>query len=233
MHLNKFIAHAGICSRRKAVELIKDGYVKVNGKTVTNPAYLVVESDQVKVKGKLISREEKIYILLNKPTGYVTTVSDEKNRKTVLDLLGKEITERVYPVGRLDINTTGLVLLTNDGELAQKLSHPKYEVKKIYHVTLNKAFNEKDRAQIQAGVTLRDGKVAVDAISLPFGPKKNQVKITIHSGKYRIIRRLFEHLGYFVKKLDRIAYAGIEKGILPIGAWRYLSKTDIKKLIKK
>ncbi len=232
MNLNQYIAHAGVCSRRKATELIKNGSVTINGTQTINPATQINEGDQVRVNGKLIRQEEKVYILLNKPRGVVTTVSDEKKRNTVLDVIGKEVKERVYPIGRLDINTTGLLLLTNDGELTQKLAHPKYKMEKIYQVTLHRSLHSDDHKRLMTGVQLKDGTVKLDTISEPFGVKKNQIKVTIHSGKYRVVRRLFEHLGYFVKKLDRVSFAGIPKGKLPIGAWRFLKKSEIKKLKK-
>jgi 23S rRNA pseudouridine2605 synthase len=225
--LNTFLAHAGVASRRKAAELIKDGFVKVNGKTQKDPAYRVQETDSVKVRGKLVGREEKVYIVMNKPNRVVTTVSDEKGRRTVIDLLGKAFKERVYPVGRLDYNTTGLLVLTNDGEFAQRLTHPKNEVKKEYAVELHKPLLEADRKTLEKGVKLRDGFIKVDHISAAYGPEQNKVRVIIHSGKYRIIRRLFESLGYFVDALDRIKYAGITKRGLPVGLWRYLTEREV------
>lgn len=231
--LNVFLAYAGIASRRKAAELIKDGVVKVNGKVETNPAYRVQEDDAVKVRNKLIAREGKIYIVMNKPLGIVTTVSDEKGRRTVIDLLGNKVKERVYPVGRLDYNTTGLLLLTNDGELTQRLAHPKYEVAKEYAVTLHKTLLEKDRKDLKKGVRLKDGsRIKVDGMSPTYGAEKNMVRVTLHSGKYRVIRRLFESLGYFVDKLDRISYGGISKRGLPVGHWRFLTLKEIDNLRK-
>ncbi len=230
--LNKFLAHAGLCSRRNATDLIKLGLIKVNGKTQKNPASQVTASDKVTYKGKLVRPEKKLYILLNKPKGFVSTVSDEKGRKTVLDLLGNKVKVRLYPVGRLDITTTGLMLLTNDGELAQKLAHPRYEVEKEYAVTLHKSLLEKDRKELLKGVRLPRSKetVKADAISRAYGPQKNLVRVAIHSGKYRIIRRIFESLGYFVDRLDRIQFAGISKRGLPLGHWRFLTLKEQKKL---
>ncbi len=232
MQLNKYLAQAGICSRRKAVELIKQGLVRVNGTIVTEPAYEVAQKDLVMVGKKRVMQEEKKYVLLNKPKGYITTVSDEKGRRTVMDLLGKSIKQRLYPIGRLDINTTGVLLLTNDGELAQRLSHPRYTVAKVYHATLDRALDERNRKSIQAGIRLSDGRAKVDAISMPFGVKKNQVRVTLHSGRYRIVRRIFEHLGYQVRKLDRVRYAHLDKKGLPVGMWRMLSRKELAQLKK-
>jgi pseudouridine synthase len=232
MQLNKYIAHAGVCSRRKAVDLIKEGGVKVNGRVVKEPGYKVLDGDVVKVHNKVLVAEKKIYVLLNKPKGCVTTVADDKGRNTVMDLLGSSILQRLYPVGRLDVNTTGLLVLTNDGDLAQKLSHPKYEIDKVYQVEVSKPFTETDRALIQKGIRLYDGPVKVDSISKPAGAKLNQVRVSLHSGKYRIVRRLFEALGYFVNELDRVKYAGMSKRGLQVGQWRLLTQKEIEKLQK-
>ncbi len=232
MQLNKFLAHAGVCSRRNAVELIKKGLVRVNGTLIKEPGYAVSEKDTVTVRGKKVLVERKLYFILNKPRGYITTTSDEKGRQTVMDLMGSSYKERLYPVGRLDRNTTGILLLTNDGALAQQLAHPRYQVQKIYHVMLDKPFTESDRKKIIAGVRLRDGKVTVDRISHALGPKKNQVRVTLHSGKYRVVRRLFEALRYAIKKLDRVQYARISKRGLPVGVWRKLNQKEIKYLKK-
>jgi 23S rRNA pseudouridine2605 synthase len=232
MQLNKFLAHAGVCSRRNAVELIKQGVVKINGVVVKEPGHPISEDDSITVRGKKVEVERKLYIILNKPRGYITTTSDDKGRDTVMDLIGSSYTERLYPVGRLDRNTTGILLLTNDGELAQRLAHPRHLVQKVYHVTLSKAFDESSRKKILAGVRLRDGKVTVDRISHALGPKKNQVRVTLHSGKYRIVRRLFESLGYEVKKLDRVQYARMNKRGLPAGVWRKLQQKEVSYLKK-
>ena len=231
MKLNHYIARAGITSRRKAAELVKEGAVKVNGKIQKDPSYEVKEKDSVVVSGKLIRAEQNlVYILLNKPAGYVTTVSDEKGRKTVLDLLGRKIKERVFPVGRLDLKTTGLLLLTNDGDLAHKLSHPRSEIKKIYHVTLDRLVPLSIIERIKRGIKLYDGVVNVDRVTYWSDKKQDQIKIVLHSGKYQIVRRLFKHLGFTVKELDRVSYAGLKKQRLNKGEWRFLTKDEVKQL---
>lgn len=231
MKLNHYIARAGVTSRRKAAELVKGGAVKVNGKILKDPSYEVKEKDSVVVNGKLIKTEKNIvYILLNKPAGYVTTVSDEEGRKTVLDLLGRKIKERVYPVGRLDLKTTGLLLLTNDGDLAHKLSHPRSHIKKIYHVVLNERVPLTIIERIKRGVKLDDGVVKVDFVKYWSEKKQDQIKMVLHSGKYQIVRRLFKQLGYTVKALDRIEYAGLKKQRLNTGEWRFLTKDEVKQL---
>lgn len=232
MQLNKYLAQAGIASRRNAVELIKKGSVRINNTVIKDPSHRVLEADIVTVNGKRIIAQESLYILLNKPAGYITTTSDEKGRDTVMDLLGKSIKQRLYPVGRLDRNTTGLLLLTNDGTVAQRLAHPKYEVKKIYQVVLHKPFTEADRNRISKGIKLSDGFVKVDRVSYGLGPKKDQVRITLHSGKNRIVRRIFEEIGYQVKKLDRIALASLSKKGIPRGSWRKLRKKEVDQLLK-
>lgn len=227
MRLNKFVAHCGICSRREAAQLVKEGQIKVNDKVETNPAYEVQFKDKIFYQNKRISpQENKVYILLNKPKNYITTLKDEKSRHTVMDLLENKISERVYPVGRLDRNSTGLLLMTNDGELAQKLSHPSFKVQKIYHVGLDKNLQTKDLEKIRDGITLDDGKIEVDSIDYVEG-KKDEVGIEIHSGKNRVIRRLFESLSYEVKKLDRVYYAGLTKKSIPRGKFRHLTKQEI------
>lgn len=230
MQLNKFLAHAGVCSRRQAAEYIKDGRVTVNGIVVNEPGYRVNPKDIVLCEGKEVQTERLVYILLNKPKDYITTLSDERGRKTVIDLIKAEVTERVYPVGRLDRNTTGLLVLTNDGELAQKLAHPKHEVYKIYHVTLDAALTQNDIQRITKGVELEDGIAVIDDISRVPGQSKKQVYVALHSGKNRIVRRLFEHLGYEVTALDRVEYAGLTKARLARGNWRYLTLSEIKSL---
>jgi len=231
--LNKFIAQAGITSRRKAVALIEQGLVMVNDKVIKEPGYRVKHDDMIKVRGQEVQAQNHVYILLNKPNNYITTVDDERGRKTVLDLLGDVVTERVYPVGRLDRATTGLLLLTNDGALAQKLAHPKYEVQKTYHVTLDKSLDTTDIKKIRAGVVLEDGKAFVDSLTFMPGKSKKVIQLSLHSGKNRIIRRIFEHLGYKVIKLDRTMYAGLTKRHLPIGSWRFLTAIEIRTLDAK
>lgn len=228
MRLNKYVAHCGIAARRQAAELVKRGLVEVNGVVVDNPAYQVQEGDVVKYKGRVIEPEgRKVYILMNKPKGVITSVQDEKGRKTVMDLLGNQVPERVFPVGRLDRDTTGLLLLTNDGELAQKLMHPSRRVRKAYHVVLDKPLAAVDLDRIRQGLELEDGFIKVDEIDYVAGHPKNEVGIILHSGRNRIIRRIFEHLGYEVKKLDRTWLAGLNKRGLRRGQWRYLTEREI------
>lgn len=233
MQLNKFLAYAGVASRRNAVLLIKKGSVRVNNTVITDPAHSVKENDNVTVHGKKVTIQEPIYIILNKPTGYITTTADEEGRPTVMDLIGRKFKQRLYPVGRLDRNTTGLLLLTNDGIIAQKLAHPRYKIAKVYQVTLHKPLHQKDRATIIKGVRLSDGIARVDRISQPLGPRKNIVRLTLHSGKYRIVRRLFATLDYNIKKLDRIEYGGLKKSGLALGHWRKLSKKEMVMLKRK
>lgn len=231
MPLNKYIAHAGICSRRDAAELIKDGKVKVNNELVTEPGHKVSEKDEVKVNGKKIFlAKELVYILLNKPKDYITTTDDPQKRKTVLDLIRRATNQRIYPVGRLDRNTSGVLLLTNDGELAQKLSHPSNEIKKIYAVTLNKPLEKKDFEQILHGITLEDGPASVDVLAYADAKDKTQIGVEIHSGRNRIVRRIFEHLGYDVKNLDRVMFAGLTKKNVERGKWRFLSEKEVRDL---
>jgi 23S rRNA pseudouridine2605 synthase len=229
--LNKYIAQAGICSRRKAVDLITAGKVTVNNKVILEPGYRVTLQDRVVVEGKILAPElSKVYILLNKPKDCVTTLSDERGRKTVIDLISPQVKERVHPVGRLDRNTTGLLLLTNDGEFTNKLAHPRYEIEKVYHVTLASAVTTSDMRKLKEGVQLSDGKAFVDEIYYIPGEKKNRVSVILHSGKHRIVRRLFESLGYEVSKLDRVKFAGLTKKGLRQGEWRYLIPQEVKSL---
>lgn len=232
MQLNKYLAHAGVCSRRKAVDLIKAGKVMVNNKVITEPGHVVNPDDVVKVGGKKIKQEHKLYILLNKPKNCITTVSDEKGRRTVIDILKPMIKQRVYPIGRLDYDTTGVLLLTNDGLLAQKLSHPRYEVQKEYLVVLDLPLQAVDAQKIKAGVMLPDGKVKVDNFSFVKNKQRKQVRVALHSGRYRVIRRLFKKLGYNVTSLDRIRFAGLTKRGVPIGKWRFLTKAQVRQLKK-
>ncbi|MBL7707012.1 MAG: rRNA pseudouridine synthase [Taibaiella sp.] len=226
MPLNKFIAHSGVCSRRDAVELIKNGKIAINGKIATEPGYKVQPEDVIQMDGKPLKVQKNlVYVLLNKPKGFITTTDDPKGRRTVMDIFGDNIKERVFPVGRLDRNTTGLLLLTNDGEVAQQLSHPKYENRKIYQVTLDRNVAKADFEQIIKGLELEDGVTQVD--QLAYLEKKNEIGIEIHSGKNRIVRRIFEHLGYEVEKLDRVMYAGLTKKNLKRGQWRFLTKQEV------
>lgn len=228
--LNKYIAHAGVCSRRDAADLIKQGKVTVNGHPVTEPGTKVQPSDTVKVNGKkvVISRNF-VYILLNKPKDYITTTDDPQGRKTVLDLIRHATTERVFPVGRLDRNTSGVLLLTNDGDLAQKLAHPSHEIKKIYHVVLDKPLTKTDFDKIiGGGITLEDGPAQVDVLAYAEPKDKTQIGLEIHSGRNRIVRRIFEHLGYDVRGLDRVMYAGLTKKNVQRGKWRLLTEKEIR-----
>ncbi|MEO7393539.1 MAG: pseudouridine synthase [Chitinophagaceae bacterium] len=231
MPLNKFIAHSGICARRDAAELVKKGVVKVNGKTIAEPGFKIAPTDEVIVNGKKIFLAKNlVYILLNKPKDYITTTDDPQNRKTVLDIIGKATTERVYPVGRLDRNTSGVLLFTNDGELAQKLTHPSNEIKKVYHVTLNKPLEKKDFEKILNGITLEDGPASVDVLAYADMKDKTQVGVEIHSGRNRIVRRIFEALGYDVKGLDRVIFAGLTKKNIERGKFRFLTEKEVRDL---
>ncbi len=229
IRLNKYIANSGICSRREADKLIEAGAVKVNGEVVSTLGYKVKPTDVVEVEGQKIKNEKKVYLLLNKPKDYITTTNDPQNRKTVMHLIAGACKERVFPVGRLDRQTTGLLLFTNDGELADKLMHPKSRVPKLYHVTLNKNFSVNDFEKLAAGIELEDGFIKPDVLSYVEGSKK-ELGIEIHSGRNRIIRRIFEHLGYDVVKLDRVMYAGLTKKNLPRGKWRFLTEKEVQYL---
>ncbi|MCX6318051.1 MAG: pseudouridine synthase [Bacteroidetes bacterium] len=231
MPLNKYIAHAGVAARREAAEIVKKGLVKVNGNVVTEPGYKVLPNDDVRVSGKKIfPAKNLVYILLNKPKDYITTTDDPQGRKTVLDIIGKATTERVYPVGRLDRNTSGVLLLTNDGELAQKLTHPSNEIKKVYHVTLNKPLEKKDFEKILGGVVLEDGPASVDVLAYADNKDKTQIGVEIHSGRNRIVRRIFEALGYDVKNLDRVIFAGLTKKNIERGKFRFLNEKEVRDL---
>lgn len=226
MPLNKYVAYCGVCSRRDAVEIIKSERITVNGNLIVEPGYKVQPEDKVQLDGKPLKVQKNlIYVLMNKPKGFITTTDDPKGRRTVMDILGDNIPERIFPVGRLDRNTTGLLLLTNDGDLAQQLAHPKFENRKIYQVTLDKALARTDFEKIIKGLELEDGVTEVD--QLAYLDKKNEIGIEIHSGKNRIVRRIFEHLGYTVDKLDRVMYAGLTKKNLKRGQWRFLTKQEI------
>ena len=230
IRLNKFLANAGVCSRREADEFIQAGVVTVNGEIVTELGTKVLRTDEVKFHDQPVTMEKKVYVLLNKPKDYVTTSDDPQQRKTVMDLVKNACPERIYPVGRLDRNTTGVLLLTNDGDLASKLTHPKFLKKKIYHVHLDKAVTAHDMQQIAEGITLDDGEIKADAIEYASDTDKKQVGIEIHSGKNRIVRRIFESLGYKVTKLDRVQLAGLTKKNVRRGDWRYLTEEEVDRL---
>ena len=227
IRLNRFIAHAGICSRREADKLIEDGMVTVNGVVVTEMGHKVNPTDEVKYAGEKLKAEKPVYLLMNKPKGFITTVEDEKARKTVMDLIGDACKERIYPVGRLDRATTGTLLFTNDGDLAKKLMHPSNGAPKIYLATLDKPLSPADLEAIKEGVTLNDGLVPVDKIEMPNADNHTLVGIEIHLGRNRIVRRLFEHLGYEVTKLDRTSFAGLTKKQLNRGQFRFLSEKEV------
>ena len=226
IRLNKYMANAGLCSRREADEYIQAGKVKVNGNVVTELGTKITRNDVVEYDDKVVTPERKCYVLLNKPKDCVTTSDDPNGRTTVLDLVRNACTERIYPVGRLDRNTTGVLLLTNDGDLASKLTHPKYVKKKIYHVWTDRDITEEDMQRIADGIELDDGEIHADAISY-VSDERNQAGIEIHSGRNRIVRRIFEHLGYRVTKLDRVYFAGLTKKNLPRGRWRYLTQEEV------
>lgn len=230
IRLNRYIANSGICSRRDADKLISGGQVSVNGKKVTDLGTKVSGDDDVRYRGRRLSAERKVYILMNKPRGYVTTVEDPNAEHTVLDLIGKGCPVRVYPVGRLDKDTTGVLLLTNDGDLTTRLTHPRYMRNKIYHVFLSKPIMKEDMIKLTEGVDLDGETVTADAVSYADPEDHSQVGIELHSGQNRVIRRLFEALGYRVKKLDRVYFAGLTKKNLPRGKWRFLSDKEINML---
>lgn len=231
IRLNRYIANSGVCSRRKADELIEAGVVSVNGEVVTTLGTKVDPTkDEIRYNGERLKREKMVYVLLNKPKDYITTTDDPQERRTVMELVEKASRERIYPVGRLDRNTTGLLLLTNDGNLADKLSHPKNNITKIYHVELNKNLTQGDFNKIEFGLELEDGLIKPDSISYVQGASKREIGIQIHSGKNRIVRRIFEHLGYDVIKLDRSIYANLTKKDLPRGRWRFLEEREVIQL---
>ena len=230
LRLNKFLANAGICSRHEADEFIQAGVVTVNGEVVTELGTKILRTDEVKFHDAPVSLEKKVYVLLNKPKDYVTTSDDPQQRKTVMDLVKDVCPERIYPVGRLDRNTTGVLLLTNDGDLASKLTHPKFLKKKVYHVHLDRNVTAHDLQQIRDGITLEDGEIKADAVEYADDNDKAQVGIEIHSGKNRIVRRIFESLGYRVTKLDRVQFAGLTKKNLRRGDWRFLTEKEVDML---
>jgi 23S rRNA pseudouridine2605 synthase len=230
IRLNKFISNSGICARREADELIREGHISVNGRKITDMGVKVKLTDNVTYNGKSLTPGKKIYVLLNKPKGYVTTVSDPHAEQTVLDLVRDATTERIYPVGRLDKSTTGVLLLTNDGDLAGKLTHPRYGIAKVYHVFTDKPVIKHDMETIVSGVELDEGIVSADAISYPDPEDHTQVGLEIHSGQNRVVRRIFEKMGYRVKKLDRVSFAGLTKKNLQRGHWRLLTQKEVSML---
>jgi|TARA_B110000003_G_scaffold269240_1_gene299988 23S rRNA pseudouridine2605 synthase len=230
IRLNKFISNSGICSRREADTYIEHGSVTVNGNLITEMGYKVQPNDDVRFDGTSISPEKKKYVLLNKPKNYITTMDDERGRKTVMELVSNAANERIYPVGRLDRMTTGLLLFTNDGELAKKLTHPKHDVKKLYHASLDRKLDLKDLQKLRGEVIIEGKKVFIDAVSYVEGQSKTEVGIEIHSGRNRIVRKIFEHVGYKVVKLDRVLFAGLTKKNLPRGRWRELTKQELANL---
>lgn len=234
IRLNKFIADSGVCSRREADRLIETGAIKVNDSIVTKLGTKVSPTDKVQYDGETLNREKPQYVLLNKPKGYITTMDDPQGRKTVTDLLKRACKERIYPVGRLDRNTTGVLLFTNDGELAKKLSHPKYNIHKVYQVTLDQALTKSDMSKIADGIELEDGPIKVDAIAYAeAATDKRIIGIELHSGKNHIVRRIFESLGYKIVKLDRVSFADLTKKDLPRGKWRHLTQKEINLLKMK
>ena len=230
IRLNKYIANSGICSRREADELITQGLVEVNGKVVTEMGYQVQKTDRVVFDGQSITPEKPVYVLLNKPKGYISTTKDEKARKTVMDLVANASPYRLFPVGRLDRQTTGLILLTNDGHLTKKLTHPSFGVKKIYHVTLDRKLSVEDLRTIADGVRLEEGVAEVDSISYIEGKPKNEVGIEIHIGWNRVVRRIFKKMGYEVEALDRVIFAGLTKKNIKRGHWRILTEMEVNNL---
>ncbi|HSO89513.1 MAG TPA: pseudouridine synthase [Draconibacterium sp.] len=230
MQLNRFIANAGVCSRREADTYISAGMVSVNGVIITELGVKVLPTDEVRFDGTRLNPEKKVYLLLNKPKDFVTTTDDPHADKIVMDLIKDACPERIYPVGRLDRNTTGLLLFTNDGDLSKRLTHPSHTMKKVYQVSLDKPVTMDHLQQIADGIELEDGRIAADAISYISNEEKNEIGIEIHSGRNRIVRRIFEHFGYRVKKLDRVMYAGLTKKNLPRGKYRFLTEKEIQYL---
>jgi 23S rRNA pseudouridine2605 synthase len=230
--LSKFLSQAGVASRRKVVDIIKSGVVTVNDKVVKEPGFKISSADRIAVNGQRVRAESKIYILLNKPKNYITTTSDERGRHNVIDLIADAIPQRVYPIGRLDRNTTGLLILTNDGDLALRLSHPRFEIEKIYHVSLDRILTKKDMQALFDGVELEDGVIAVDDAYFFKNESKKECGVVLHSGRNRIVRRMFEKLGYEIIKLDRVGFAGLTKERLSAGEWRYLTQEEISFLKK-
>ncbi|MDO4224721.1 MAG: pseudouridine synthase [Bergeyella zoohelcum] len=230
IRLNKYLANSGICSRREADDLIKQGLVEVNGKVVTEMGYQVQKTDRVSFDGQGITPEKPVYVLLNKPKGYISTTKDEKARKTVMDLVANASPYRLFPVGRLDRSTTGVILLTNDGHLTKKLTHPSFNMKKIYHVVLDRKLSGEDLRTIAEGVRLEEGVAVVDSISFIEGKPKNEIGIEIHIGWNRVIRRIFQKMGYEVEALDRVMFAGLTKKNIKRGHWRILTELEVNNL---
>lgn len=230
IRLNKYIANSGICSRREADNLIQQGLVEVNGKVITEMGYQVKTSDRVYFDGQPITPEKNVYVVLNKPKGYISTTKDEKARKTVMDLVANASPYRLFPVGRLDRSTTGVILLTNDGHLTKKLTHPSFNIKKIYHVVLDRKLSGEDLQAIANGVRLEEGVAVVDSISYIEGKPKNEIGIEIHIGWNRVIRRIFQRLGYEVESLDRVMFAGLTKKNIKRGHWRILTELEVNNL---
>jgi len=231
IRLNKFLAHSGVCSRREADKLISTGLVKVNGEIVSELGYKVQASDRIEYKDKVLQRERLVYVLLNKPKGFITSIDDPFERKTVMSLVENAVQERIYPVGRLDMNTTGLLLFTNDGEIAKKMTHPSHNIKKIYHVFLDKPLTKNHFNEIMEGFELEDGSIKPDALAYVENTEsRKEIGIEIHSGRNRIVRRIFEHFDYKVVKLDRVKLGGLTKKDLPRGKWRYLLPAEVNML---
>ncbi len=231
IRLNKFLAHSGVCSRRAADKFITDGLVKVNGEVITEMGHKVKSTDRVEYKDKVLQRERLVYVLLNKPKGFITSLDDPFERKTVMSLVANAVQERIYPVGRLDMNTTGLLLFTNDGEIAKKMTHPSHNLKKIYHVVLDKALTKNHFNEIVEGLELEDGIIKPDALAYVENTiGRKEIGIEIHSGRNRIVRRIFEHFEYRVVKLDRVKLGGLTKKDLPRGKWRYLLPAEVNML---
>lgn len=230
IRLNKYIANSGICSRREADELITQGLVEVNGKVISELGYQVQKTDRVVFDGQGITPEKPVYVLLNKPKGYISTTKDEKMRKTVMDLVANASPYRLFPVGRLDRSTTGVILLTNDGHMTKKLTHPSFNMKKIYHVTLDRKISKEDMQAIADGIRLEEGVAEVDAISYIDGKPKNEVGIEIHIGWNRVVRRIFQKMGYEVEALDRVMFAGLTKKNVKRGYWRILTDLEVNNL---
>lgn len=230
IRLNKFLAHSGVCSRREADKYIQAGVVTVNGEVVKELGVKVLPSDKVQFEGQTLRREKLVYVLLNKPKGFITSMDDPFDRKTVMNLVQNAVKERIYPVGRLDRNTTGLLLFTNDGQIAKKLTHPSHRIKKIYHVTLNQPLTKEHFDAITSGIELEDGIIKPDAIAYILEDNKKEIGLEIHSGKNRIVRRIFEHFDYVVTRLDRVKFGGLTKKDLPRGKWRFLSPAEVNML---